>query len=102
VMCDEELKTDMEELNPNEILEKLHQCRYYKFRYKEQGDDDKQEFMAPTAQQFNSLFPLHKPNEKVINQFDATSVSMAGVAALYSKVLELEEKLNLYTNLNEI
>ena len=98
VVCDEELKTDMVELNPNDVLERLHQCRYYKFKYKGQGDDE-QEFMAPTAQQFNSLFPLNKPNEKVINQFDATSSAMAGVSALYSKYLELEERLNLYANL---
>lgn len=93
-VCDREVKKDMVEIDGGDVLNKLSTLKYYKFKYRDQADDDEQEFIAPTAQDFNSAFPLNKTNEKTISQFDATCLTMSGVAALNKRCLYLENELS--------
>ncbi len=93
-VCDKNLKRDMVEIDGYKTLQGLSELKYYNFKYRDQDLDDEQEFIAPTAQDFNRVFPLHKSNEKVISQFDATCITMASVSELYKRYIKLENELD--------
>src|SRR6185436_7418143 len=87
--CDVNIKTDIRDINPEEILAKVKSLPVRKWRYTNPALEG--EHIGPMAQEFYRAFHLGD-DDKVIGLVDIIGVLLASVQALADKVERLEKK----------
>lgn len=90
-LSDRRAKKNMEPVDEQEILDSLYELVVEKWEYDEQVGDYNQH-IGPYAQDFQEKFGIGDGH--FISAIDALGVLMAANKALYSKVKNLEEKIN--------
>lgn len=91
------VKKDFEQIDSQEILNKLEKLPISKWRYKNETVDI--QHLGPTAEDFSEVFGLGK-NNSTIASVDSAGVALAAVKALHhivkeknSRIAELEQRL---------
>jgi len=87
--CDVNIKKDIRDINPEEILAKVKSLPVRKWRYTNPALEG--EHIGPMAQEFYRAFHLGD-DDKVIGLVDIIGVLLASVQALADKVERLEKK----------
>ena len=95
---DRNLKEDLTDLNPNDILKKIGQLDIKRWKYK--GTDEYH--IGPMAQDFYALFHLGN-DDKRISTIDPSGVALVAIKALSEKVDQQQQLIDkLLLELNKL
>ncbi len=86
---DKNSKENFEQVNGEEILEKISDLEITKWNYK--GDDDAQH-IGPTAQDFKKTFGVGA-DDKSISTIDPSGIALAAIKELYSQLKQRDEEI---------
>ena len=95
-ISDRNLKTDILNLNPTKVLEKISELNVFSWAYKGYGDEGIRNY-GPMAQDFYTLFGTdkygHIGTDKTISSIHLSSIGIVGVQALKDLVLKNNIKI---------
>ena len=86
---DKNSKENFEQVNGEEILEKISDLEITKWNYK--GDEDAQH-IGPTAQDFKKTFGVGA-DDKSISTIDPSGIALAAIKELYSQLKQRDEEI---------
>lgn len=91
-VSDRDKKTDFQEIDKQELLEKVADMPVTTWSYK--GDETDSRHIGPVAQDFYHSFGVG-PDERHVAATDLSGVSLAAIQALYERVTALEEEVRV-------
>jgi len=99
VVSDKNKKTNITELDYQDILKKIDELPITQWNYK--TEDASIKHIGPFAQDFHALFDLNGPNDKMISTTDPSGVALAGIKALSEKDKAYEIRISSLETQNQ-
>ncbi len=98
--CNRNLKENFEQVDGEQILEKIKTIPLTKWNYK--ADEGKEKYIGPMAQDFYAAFQLNGTDSLGINSISIDGINMVGVQALEKRTSAMQKTIRLLAKQNEL